>query len=125
MAVIRIVDFVLQEEAGLSRNHVKIYQSTETGNWIIESISEMGGLYLEGEEVEGVELEDSSLLTLKSYVFEFIKEEDQKEEEDQKTKENFISELQPALESKKEVSLSGSTKILNDSDLVHSLHVLY
>ena len=117
-------DFVLQEEAGLSRNHVKIYQSTETGHWIIESISEMGGLYLEGEEVEGVELEGSSLLTLKSYVFEFIKEEDQKEEEeDQKTEENFMPELPPAVESKKEVSLSGSTKILNDSDLIHSLHV--
>ena len=75
----------------------------------------MGGLYLEGEEVTGVELEDSSSLTLKNYVLEFIKEQDDQREE------NVVQEPHSSLEEEK--SLSGSTRIFSDSDLIYSLYI--
>lgn len=115
-------DFILQEETGLSRNHIKIHQSTETGNWIIESISELGGLYLEGEEVDGVEIEETSLLTLKNYVFEFVKETPK--EELPQNSQQITPELNPDLENQQEeFDTSGGTKILSDTDLIYSLNV--
>ena len=116
-------DFVLQEEIGLSRNHIKIYQSNETGNWIIESISELGGLYLEGEEVDGVELAESSLLTLKNYVFEFVKEKNLQEEElPQKTKK-VEPEINLTLEDQEDFNSKVGTRIVSDIDIIYSLNV--
>ena len=115
-------DFVLQKEIGLSRNHIKIYQSAETGRWIVESISEWGGLYLEGEEIESVELEESSSLTLKNYVLDFIKEEDQKEEKEEE-KESIAPDENPSLKDNTKVHHNEGTKVFSDSDLIYSLYI--
>ena len=122
-------DFVLQEEIGLSRNHIKIYQSAETGRWIVESISEWGGLYLEGEEIESVELEESCSLTLKNYMLDFIKEEDQKEDKEkedggqERRKENFDLNENLSLKDHTEVHHNEGTKVFSDSDLIYSLYI--
>lgn len=115
-------DFVLQEAPGLSRKHIKIYQSSETGNWLVESISEWGGLYLDGEEIESVELEESCSLTLKNHTLDFIKEKVAQEEESEEQKENLILNTQLGIPAGEE-NLNEGTKVFSDSDLVHSLYV--
>lgn len=124
-------DFVIPEEPGISRKHVKIYQSEESGHWIVESLSEWGGLYLEGEEVSLVELEDSGFLTLKNYVLEFIQEKEQEEEktssEHNSSKnsepEKSIVTNQNSIVEVSEDSSVGKTKVLSDNDLIHSLYI--
>ena len=134
-------DFVLEEKVGLSRKHLKIYQSLESGNWIVESISDSGGLFLEEEEVDGVELEESSQLQLKNYTLEFVKEESKKEEQQAEDPlEHFSSALEEKKEKKEKIEkevkvekvkeedddeddLDGRTRIFSDTDLVYSLHI--
>ena len=67
-------DIVLSAEAGISRQHFKLHSPRENC-WIIESVSSQeGGLYVEGEAAGGAEIEDSTSLTFKSYIFEFVLE---------------------------------------------------
>ena len=120
-------DFVLKEETGLSRKHIKIYQSDKTGNWIVESISEWGGLYLDGEEIEAIELEQSCSLALKNYVLEFIKE-DNFQEKEQEREEKAEEKGDLALDLQSDTKTRGTTfnegtKILADSNLIHSLYI--
>lgn len=130
-------DFVLPKETGLSRKHIKIYQSEETGNWTVESISEWGGLYLEGEEIESVELAQSCSLSLKNYVLEFIKEEDPKEKEEEGEEEEEIEE-EPEEEIEEQenpppapdlnlqplpVGPAEETKLMVETGLIHSLYI--
>lgn len=114
-------DVVLGDEAGLSRKHVKIYQSSESGNWTVELISELGGLCLDGEELEGVELEKSAVLGLKNYVLEFLEEE----ENSIKSLKDKDEETQlPALEqSHSEPDLDGKTKMFSSAEYIYSLHI--
>ena len=120
-------DFVLQGEIGLSRKHVKIYQSEETGNWIVESVSEWGGLYLDGEEIESVELAQTCSLALKSYVLDFVKEDKPEEKiqtKDEPEKEDPVfQDVNSSLGDKKGDTFNEGTKILSDSSLIYSLHV--
>ncbi len=111
-------DLVLEDET-LSRKHIKIYQSSESGNWIIESISEKKGLYSEGASIDSLELEDSAVVSLNNYSFEFSK--DQKESENLPVTEETKTES-PNLTNGQE-TFNGSTKILNSKDLVYSLHI--
>ena len=114
-------DFVLDEETGFSRKHVKIHQSPESGNWLVESISELGGLYLEGEEVDGAELEDSASLALKSYTLEFIAEKEENEPE--KTESQTPQSPAPTLKKEEEENLEGQTKVFFSENLVYSLYI--
>ena len=114
-------DFILQETAGLSRKHIKIYQSAETGSWLVESLSDLGGLYLDGEEIESVELEESCSLTLKNYSFEFIKEENVKEQEEKSLVSQSVALSH--MQDEKEQSFTAGTKVLSDSDFIYSLYV--
>ena len=67
-------DVVLSAEAGISRRHFKLHSPRENC-WVIESVSSQeGGLYVEGEAAAGAEIEDSTSLTFKSYIFEFVLE---------------------------------------------------
>lgn len=68
-------DFILQDET-LSRKHVKIYQSESSQNWVIECFSTKGGLIFQGEDVDGLELEDSVSLALQNYTFDFVLEQE-------------------------------------------------
>ncbi len=110
---------LLLEDETLSRKHIKIYQSPESGNWVIESISEKKGLYFENENIDLLELENSMTVSLNNYTFEFSVEEpseNKQESENLSTSEEF--------ESKNENNtFSKSTKILAPSSLVHSLHI--
>ena len=114
-------DFVLEKVAGLSRKHVKIYQSEDNGNWVVENLSEGEGLYLEGEKVPAVELDGSCSLNLKNYVLEFVKEsppplnQDKKSLQDESPKESNTQT--------KGVELNEGTRVLSDSHLVYSLYV--
>ena len=65
------------EEPGLSRKHLKIYQSAESKHWRIEVLAEPSGLYFEGEEISSFELNNSCVLSLKSYTLNFIDESSQ------------------------------------------------
>ena len=78
--------------------------------WVVESISELGGLYLEGEEVDGAELEDSVSLALKSYTLEFIaeKEENEPEKTERQTPQQSPA---PTLKKEEEENLEGRTKV--------------
>jgi len=120
-------DFVLQGETGLSRKHVKIYQSEETGHWIVESVSEWGGLYLDGEEIESVELVQTCSLVLKNYVLDFVEEKTPEEkiqkEDNQEKEESVFQSVNPFLGDKKEDTFNEGTKILSASSLIYSLYV--
>ena len=115
-------DIVLEDAKGISRKHLKLYQSPESGVWTLELISDLGGLRWNGEELEGVELEESATLGLNNYVLEFLKEEEKNISEAlaEKTKGDTL----PVLEQKEqEPNLDGKTKILNPSELTYSLHI--
>ncbi|MCZ0933075.1 MAG: FHA domain-containing protein [Oligoflexia bacterium] len=114
-------DFVLEEDSGVSRKHVKIYQSAESGNWRVESTSEWGGLYLNGEEIQSIELENSCSLKLKNYSLKFIQEEESRAEEAEEKPQDFA----PSSSLLKEESLSvdDKTKIEGGSHLLYSLHI--
>lgn len=119
-------DFILEEGASLSRRHIKIYQSEETGRWVVESISEWGGLYLEGEEIQSVEIERACQLTLKNYGLEFMPEQNQ--EAGRQTSENFSESLEnenlsPSENLGLEEDEHKGTKLFDSSHLVYSLHV--
>ena len=116
-------DFVLAEDSGLSRKHVKIYQSSESGNWLVESASEWGGLYLEGEEVQSVEIENSCFLSLKNYSLKFILEEDSKPESglvSSKQSSDLASFNPSALE---EDLTEDKTRVVNSAQLIYSLYI--
>ena len=112
-------DFVLDKDAGISRKHVKIYQSEE-GAWRVESLSEWGGLFLEGEEVSSVDLDKPCSLKLKNYSFKFSVEE----EEQPEPVEEFVDKDRaedPLLEA--EDLTKAPNNEAEDSHLLYSLHV--
>ena len=123
-------DFVLQEEEGLSRKHLKIYQSEETGNWIIESLSDLGGLYLEGEEVDGAEMEADSSFSLKSYTLEFKTESRAPgPQAGESTKVpaplqgRSLQPVNPADEITEATKPDGKTKFMAEPHLLYSLYI--
>ena len=115
-------DFILEDET-LSRKHIKIYQSHESGNWIIEAISEKGGLSFEGEDIDNLEVTDSAAISLNSYIFEFSVE--QKEEEEEFKNPPATEEINKADMNltNKSITSDGFTKIQPTDSLVYSLHV--
>ena len=114
-------DFVLEGETGLSRKHIRIYQSDETGNWIVETLSVLGGLYLDGEEIESVELEGPGALALKNYILDFVIEEQQEVEESQPLEEP-LEEPAPNDHQQPDV-LDDKTTIFSDSSLIYSIYI--
>ena len=115
-------DVILENATGVSRKHVKIYQSSESENWTVELISEQGGLRLDGEELEGVELEGSATLGLRNYVLEFVKEEEKPplESSEDKTGEEQLPVLK---QNESEQDFDGKTKVFNPSEFIYSLHI--
>ena len=116
-------DFILEDET-LSREHIKVYQSEETQNWIIECISEKGGLYFEAEEVEGLELEDSAMLSLKSYTLEFVAEKKQlATQDDEKSSVNLPVSNENKIEKTSETVFQTKTKMQTSESLIHFLRI--
>ena len=117
-------DIVLEDVTGISRKHLKLYQSPESGVWTLELISDLGGLRWNGEELEGVELEESATLGLNNYVLEFLKEEEKNISEAlaEKTKGDTLPVLEQK-EQEQEPNLDGKTKVFNPSELIYSLHI--
>ena len=118
-------DFVLEDNSGVSRKHVKIFQAEEGGNWQVESLSEWGGLYLNEEEIQSAELKETCSLKLKNYTLKFIQEEELIDKEEPAEPEQPAELEQAAFNNPfSEEELSGDeTKIVGVSDLLYSLHV--
>ena len=112
-------DFVLEEDSGVSRKHLKIYQSEENGVWQLESLSEWGGLYLDGEEIQFMELKEECSLKLKNYSLKFIQEEAVSREEPAELENESLNDS--LLD--EELSAGGETKIAENFQLLYSLHV--
>ena len=111
-------DIILSSETLISRKHLKIRQS-ENQLWMIECLSDLGGLYMNGESVDGVEMDTSATLSFHEYTFQFVPPEI--EEEKNAEKQEPLTP-QPK-EEKTEVSLEGATKILSPIPLSYSLSV--
>ena len=118
-------DFVLEESSSLSRKHLKIYQSEESGKWLVESISEWGGLYFKDEEVQLVEIKENCSLSLKNYTLKFIQEESLEEEPLQKESNQDLEgfSLEDSLVGEEEEFTEDATKIQEDSNLLYSLYI--
>ena len=111
-------DIILSSENLISRKHLKIKQS-ENQLWMIECLSDLGGLYMNGENVDGVEMDTSATLSFHEYIFQFRPLET---EEEKSVKKQDPLTLQPK-EENAEVSLGGATKILSPLQLSYSLNV--
>ena len=105
-------DFVLDSEMGISRKHFKIYTSKEQA-WIIESISTHGaGVFLDGEEADGVEIGASTTLSFKNYFFEFLMEDAKEPTATSIENTNFDQELSQT---------RGLTRVISRKNLSTSL----
>ena len=138
--------FILQERSRISRKHLKVYFSAESGHWVLETLSEYGGLYLSGQEVGTVEISSSSVFSLKDHTLEFSLGEEvgaedpppQEPKEDAPSSDplpELTSALAPSLpsdlqieEEKKDEKVMESfsedgTRIVQDREIVHFLYI--
>ena len=115
-------DIVLDQEEGISRQHLKFYASPESKGWIVEVLSQYGGLLLNGEEeVDQIEIQNSASFLLKDYTLQFISEESSKEkpeEEQEEKQEENASQTHTNIE-----NTDGGTRVFEDSEIVYSLNV--
>ena len=79
-------DIVLQSSGLISRKHLKISQG-ENQLWRIETLSDLGGLFLEGERVDGVEMDSPAVLAFHEYSFDFRDPEAEKAAAERETAE--------------------------------------
>ena len=117
-------EIVLDEEPGISRQHFKVH-SSQSGCWTIECVSTHGdGLYIEGEQVQGAEIESSTSLTFKSYVFQFVLEKEKfaAPVNDEMTEVVEDEEKLPPSSSDQELS-EDNTRILPPSNLSYFLAI--
>lgn len=62
-------DLVLDSSKGVSRKHLRIFQ--ENGAWVVECLSRLGNLMLEGEAVPSLELGHLAEFSVSNYIFIF------------------------------------------------------
>ena len=126
-------DFVISPSQGISRKHIKIHFSVEEEAWMVNLMSSGGGLYLDQEEVEAARIDKTMSLGFENYVLEFVKEGEEKEEmdfvEDEEGEEDK-TQIQEDIPQDHSVILAeaghvdtGSTKIMGNNQLIHSLHI--
>ena len=112
-------DIVLDQEEGISRQHLKLYASPEGEGWIAEVLSKHGGLLLNGEEeVDQVEIQNSASFVLKSYTLQFIAEELSQEKSEEEDPKELSSQTHTRIE-----NTDGGTRVFEDSEIVYSLAV--
>lgn len=110
-------DFVVPSSGGVSRKHIKIYYNLEQNCFALQTLSEWGDVYLDGQEVQTLDLDKSQILSFKDYTLEFVKEEELTNPPPQK---------EPSLSKSSEESTKSKgafTKTLLDSAFVYSLYV--
>ncbi|MCY4512053.1 MAG: FHA domain-containing protein [Bdellovibrionales bacterium] len=117
-------DIVLDAEPGISRQHFKVY-SSQPGCWTIECVSTHGdGLYIEGEQVQGAEIENSTSLSFKNYVFQFILEEEEPTVvSDEEITEVIETEEDISPTSSDKAPIDDNTRILPPSHLSYFLAI--
>ena len=120
-------DIILNSENLISRKHLKISQS-ENQLWKIECLSELGGLYLDGENVDGVELDSSVTLSFHEYLFKFIDEASEEKKKEEKAKKNqSLMDLpveKPSVEkSPEEVDPDKTTRVISLEHLSYCLNI--
>lgn len=117
-------DIVLNSEALISRKHFKISQN-ENQIWRMESLSELGGLYRDGENVQEVELDSSSHFSFHEYIFQFVPPNH--EETEEPLKSSFKPEPEVKSQESKEPEAMESpdeaTKVLSVLPLSYSLSI--
>ncbi|MCB0406625.1 MAG: FHA domain-containing protein [Bdellovibrionales bacterium] len=65
-------DLRLDADKGISRKHLRIFE--KNGIWIVESLSRLGNLFLNGSEVTQIELNQNLQFDVENYTFSFIQE---------------------------------------------------
>ena len=120
-------NILLSSENLISRKHLKISQS-DNQLWKIECLSELGGLHLDGEMVDGVELDSSVTLSFHEYLFKFIDEiAEEKLKEEQVKKDQSLKaaavEKPPVETPPEEVDPDKSTKIVTLGHLNYCLNI--
>lgn len=115
-------DIILNSENLISRKHLKISQS-ENQLWKIECLSELGGLYLDGEMVDGVELDSSVVLSFHEYLFKFIDETVEEIKKEEKVKKNQPPMDLAVEKPPEEVDPDKSTKIVPLAQLSYCLSI--
>ena len=112
------------EEPDLSRKHLKIYQSAESKLWQIESLAEQSGLYFAGREISSFEVNNSCVLSLKSYTLNFIDENSQVnviEEEQTLPGQTLIDK--PQMQSLEKDKGEEATQVLSMPHLLYCLRI--
>ena len=118
-------DIVLDAEPGISRNHFKLY-SSQPECWTIECVSTQGdGLYVEGEQVQGAEIESSTSLSFKNYIFQFVlddkAESEAESEEEEEATEVIETSEEPSPPPTEEAPADESTRVLPPNNLSYFL----
>lgn len=105
---------IFLDDQTVSRNHFKIFQDAESNQWVVESLSPLGGLEAQGESVSKLTLETSQTLTLKDFSFEFLLEESSP----QAQKTNLFDKKMVT-----STHLTDATKIATSPSLMRVLHI--
>lgn len=85
----------LNNQKGISRSHLKIYQKNEI--WIAELVSRYGSLIFEGESAESIQLEKNTVFQVPPYEFSFQESETSPSDTDYpiKTEKSAVASLSP------------------------------
>lgn len=123
-------DIVLEEPSkNISRKHIKIYQSSESGLWIIQEISELTALHFDGQAIESLEISESANLHFCNYIFKFFEKEPvqagslvpTQDEDSNIEKQN--SNLPTDKNLQEDVSLDEKTTLYNSQNLIYFLYI--
>ena len=108
----------LLEDKSLSRRQARVYRLDSSEHWSIESLSDKGDLYLEGEKISSYEITQNYCFNLKNYSLDFVFPEPSLAESKQ---------LKPDLGEKTKDLTKESSVISSDEEtrLVSSPHLLY
>ena len=111
-------NIVLDNEEGISRKHLRLYINPEGKGWILEVLSDHGGLFLQNEAIDQVEIQNAATFTLKNYTLEFIPDESKETvEEEHKPKEKS------SYSSTRIEDTGGGTRILENDNCSYSLSI--
>ena len=114
-------DIVL-EEASLSRNHLRIYQTAGSKSWNIECLTEKSELYFNEEELAQFEIQGDCFFNLKNYVLSFIDEKESPVQEKLTGQESQA--LNPSLEEEETGGVSEEgTQVVSNAHLLYCLRI--
>lgn len=105
-------DIVLDNESGISRQHIRIYFN---GDWQIENLSRYGGLNFEQNEIDSHTVKTNSTFSLSNYEIHFIVSEEDEGLESYEVIEE-ANEYSPQIETSTETLQTVDNSSFNDLD---------